>query len=46
MDAQSKPKKVRKFEPSTPDELNMEQYAIKLMHLRKEIEDEMMPFLK
>ena len=46
MDAQSKPKKVRKFEPSTPDERNMEQYAIKLMHLRKEIEDEMMPFLK
>ena len=36
---------VPKFEPETEAEKQMEQYAIKLMDLRKNIEDEMKPFL-
>ena len=36
---------VPKFIPETEQEKQMEQYAIKLMDLRKQIEDEMKPFL-
>ena len=36
---------VPKFLPQTEAEKQMEQYAIKLMDLRKKIEDEMKPFL-
>ncbi|MDO5509943.1 MAG: acyl-CoA thioesterase [Weeksellaceae bacterium] len=36
---------VPKFQPTTDTEIEMENYAIKLMNLRKNIEDEMSPFL-
>ncbi|AZI21434.1 acyl-CoA thioesterase [Chryseobacterium taklimakanense] len=36
---------VPKFIPETEQEKQMEQYAIKLMDLRKQIEEEMKPFL-
>ena len=36
---------VPKFVPETDQEKHMEEYAIKLMDLRKKIEDEMKPFL-
>ncbi|WP_297985453.1 acyl-CoA thioesterase [uncultured Chryseobacterium sp.] len=36
---------VLKYVPETDAEKQMEQYAIKLMDLRKKIEDEMKPFL-
>ena len=36
---------VPKFLPTTDQEKQMEQYAIKLMDLRKKIEDEMKPFM-
>ena len=36
---------VPKFIPESEAEKQMEQYAIKLMDLRKKIEDEMKPFL-
>lgn len=37
--------KVPKWVPTTEDDKQKEQYAIKLMDLRKNIEDEMKPFL-
>ena len=40
------PFKIPKFIPETEQEKQMEQYAIKLMDLRKQIEDEMKPFCK
>lgn len=36
---------VLKYVPETDAEKQMEQYAVKLMDLRKQIEDEMKPFL-
>ena len=36
---------VPKFVPETDQQKEMEKYAIKLMDLRKQIEDEMKPFL-
>lgn len=38
-------RQVPKFIPTTDNEKEMEQYAIKLMNLRKEIQEEMNPFL-
>lgn len=43
---QGTPNKVRKWEPMTEKEKHMEHYAKKLMQLRKDIEQEMQPFLK
>ena len=45
VDDEGTPVKVKKFEAKTENELQMEQYAIKLMDLRKQIETEMKPFL-
>ena len=36
---------VPKFVPKTEQDMQMEKYAIKLMDLRKKIEDEMKPFM-
>lgn len=44
MDAQGKPKKVPAFVAKTEDEKKLQQYAIKLMELRKGIEDEMQAY--
>jgi acyl-CoA hydrolase len=41
IDAQTKPIEVPKWEPKTPDDLALHQYAVKLMELRKGIEEEM-----
>ena len=46
VDDEGKPKPVRKWEPITEKEKHMEHYAQKLVQLRKEIEHEMLPFLK
>lgn len=40
-----KPTKVPKWNPKTVDEKKMESYAIRLMELRKDIENEMKPFI-
>ena len=45
VDDDGSPVKIPKFYPKTNEELQMEQYAIKLMDLRKQIENEMKPFL-
>ncbi len=45
VDDEGTPVKIPKFYPKTDEEQHMEQYAIKLMDLRKQIEDEMKPFL-
>lgn len=45
VDDEGKSIEVPKFKPNTENEKLMEQYAIKLMELRKKIEDEMKPFL-
>lgn len=45
VDDEGEPVKVTKFNAATEDEKRMEQYAIKLMDLRKQIETEMQPFL-
>lgn len=45
VDDEGTPVKVPKFNATTEDEKKMEQYAIKLMDLRKQIENEMQPFL-
>lgn len=45
VDDEGAPVKVPKFNATTEDEKQMEQYAIKLMDLRKQIETEMQPFL-
>jgi acyl-CoA hydrolase len=46
VDDDGKPKPVRKWEPITEKEKHMEHYAQKLIQLRKDIEVEMLPFLK
>ncbi len=45
VDDEGIPVKVPKFYSKTDEEQHMEQYAIKLMDLRKQIENEMKPFL-
>ena len=45
VDDEGQPIKIEKFVPATEQEKQKEQYAIKLMDLRKNIEDEMKPFL-
>ena len=46
LDENGNPKLVKKWIPDTQEEQKLEQYAIKLMQLRKDIETEMEPFLK
>ncbi len=46
VDENGKSLKVPKWEPSTESEKEKEKYAIKLMNLRRNIEDEMSPFLQ
>ena len=46
IDEHGESKKVPKWEPTTQREKEMEEYAIKLMNLRKNIEEEMSPFMK
>lgn len=41
MDENGKPMKVPQFMPNSPNEKKLHEYAIKLMELRKNIEDEM-----
>lgn len=45
VDDEGNPVEVSKFKPETEAEKQMEQYAVILMDLRKNIEDEMKPFL-
>lgn len=45
VDDEGKAVKVPKFSPETEKERQLEQYAIKLMDLRKQIEKEMQPFM-
>lgn len=45
VDSEGNSVEVPKFTPKTEQEKQMEKYAIKLMDLRKQIEDEMKPFL-
>ncbi len=45
VDDEGQPVNLPKFTPSNEQEKQLEQYAIKLMELRKNIEDEMKPFL-
>ena len=45
-DENGRPKPVKKWVPKTEEDTKLEQYAIKLMQLRKNIEIEMEPFLK
>jgi acyl-CoA hydrolase len=45
VDENGKPIEVKKWNPATESEKNMEQYAIKLNQLRKQISEEMMPFV-
>lgn len=45
VDDEGQPIEIEKFIPATEQEKQKEQYAIKLMDLRKNIEDEMKPFL-
>lgn len=44
MDKNNQPTKVPSFVAETPEEENMQRYAIRLMELRKNIEDEMQSF--
>jgi len=46
VDEDGKPKPVKQWEPITEKEKHLEHYAKKLMQLRKDIEVEMLPFLK
>lgn len=46
VDEAGKPLQTKQWVPATDLEKHMEQYAIKLMQLRKNIEEEMSPFLK
>ena len=44
LDEQGKPQKVKKWEPRSDEDKQLQEYAIKLMDLRKMIESEMTPF--
>lgn len=46
VDENGKPKETKQWIPDTERERNLEQYAKRLMELRKDIEQEMAPFLK
>lgn len=46
VDENGNPRKTKQWVPDTDREKHMEQYAIRLMQLRKDIEAEMSPFLK
>lgn len=46
VDTEGKPKPIRQFTPDSDRERHMQQYAIRLMQLRKDIEVEMEPYLK
>ena len=46
VDEEGKPKATRQWIPDTERERHMQQYAIRLMELRKNIEEEMAPYLK
>ncbi len=46
VDTEGKPKEAKQWVPDTDREKNLEQYAKRLMELRKDIEEEMAPFLK
>lgn len=46
VDANGKPTQVKKWEPQTTRQKQLEQYAIKLKELRIQIEQEMKPFLQ
>lgn len=46
VDDEGNPKPTNQFTPNTDREKHMEQYAIRLMELRKNIEVEMSPYLK
>lgn len=46
VDENNEARKVPKWIPTTEREVEREKYAVKLMNLRKNIEDEMSPFLK
>jgi acyl-CoA hydrolase len=46
VDEEGNPKPTRQWVPDTDRERHLEQYAIKLMQLRKNIETEMDPYLK
>ena len=43
-DEDGQPTPVRKFEPSTPKQIEMNEYALKLIDLRKSIDEEMKRF--
>ena len=45
VDEKGKSVQVPKWSPTTEQEKQMQEYAIKLMNLRRDIEDEMKPFL-
>lgn len=45
VDKKGKSVQVPKWIPTTEQEIQMQEYAIKLMNLRRDIEDEMKPFL-
>ena len=45
VDENGKAMEVPKWEPTSEKDIQLEQYAKKLMNLRKDIEDEMKPFL-
>lgn len=45
MDEQGKPKPVPEFVAKTTTEIAMRDYALRLMELRKDIEDEMRPYI-
>lgn len=45
VDEEGKPKETKQWVPDTERERNLQQYAIRLMELRKDIETEMQPFL-
>ncbi len=45
LDSENKPKEVPPFVPTTEKELAMNNYALKLMDLRKGIEEEMRPYI-
>lgn len=46
VDEKGNPQNVEKWMPQTLEDIQLEKYAIKLMDLRKEIEQEMHPFIQ